>query len=293
MSAVLRHVVKYRPNWTIDLQAEEGRHCIGRGIAANHFEFGKNPNPDKVYDAEVEILLFDTWANWGDRPNTRVSSCLRDRFGLDWDPQCARYRIDVRPEVTEQIRRVWTSFVPQLRYKDASLNKRVVAVHYKGDSSPAQKDLSDVQASIICDYIIQMGLVPLLLDWRGVSPLRVRGDYGNTGRMYNSRWWGADAEYNCAVIRECDAFVGIDSGPSKCASSTDVPSLVIWTGHHPAIFHDPALNTTHLVPHNYHGLKPVCNNHGVIDFFEKNYLVRTYGRDPVIEVKKWLEEALG
>src|SRR5271166_6650597 len=86
MSAVLRHVAKYRPHWIVDFQAEEGRHCVGRGIVNGEiFEFKKNPNPDKQYDAEIEICLYDTWANWGDRPNTRVSSCLRDRFDLDWD----------------------------------------------------------------------------------------------------------------------------------------------------------------------------------------------------------------
>ena len=97
---------------------------------------------------------------------------------------------------------------------------------------------------------------------------------------------------NCAVIRQCAAFVGIDSGPSKCASSTDTPALVIWTGHHPAPFHDPAENTTHLVPRGYHGLEPVCNDAGVVAWFEAHHLVRQYDRDPVVEVGAWLREVL-
>lgn len=287
-SAVLRHVKKYRPHWVVDLQAEEGRHCIGRGIVTNHFEFGKNPDSNKIYDAEVEILLYDTWANWHDRPNTRVSSCLRDRFGIDWDSELSRYRIDVRPEVTAEVRRRWTSFISWLPHQ----GKRTVAIHYKGDSSAARKDLSDAQADAICAHVLSFGCAPLLLDWRGVSPLVKRLEYGRTGGTAWSRLWGADAEYNCAVIRECAAFVGIDSGPSKCASSTDVPSLVIWTGHHPAPFHDPAPNTTHLVPRDYHGLEPVVNDAGVIKFFESHYSVRQYDQDPVLEIKKWLEETL-
>lgn len=290
MSAVLRHVAKYRPSWVADLQAEEGRHCVGRGIVnGTTFEFGKNPNPDKVYDAEVEILLFDTWANWHDRPNTRVSSCLHERFGLPWDRECSRYQINVRPEVTAEVRQCWSSFVSHLRYR----SKRAVAVHYRGDSSPNQKNLSHEQADIICAKIDELGHVPLVIDWRDTCPATFKHSYCTTGATAVSSRWGRDAEYNCAVIRECAAFVGIDSGPSKCASSTDVPSLVVWTGHHPAPFHDPAYNTTHLVPRDYHGLYPVCSDQGVIDWFEANYSVRQYDdRDPVSEVCKWLEEVL-
>lgn len=289
MSSVLRHVAKYRPNWIVDFQAEEGRYCVGRGLVnGNIYLFKNNPNPDKIYDAEVEILLYDTWANWHDRPNTRISSCLHDRFGLQWDEECSRYQINVRQEVIDEVRKHWTSFIPQLQHR----NKRVVAIHYRGDSSPSRKDLSHEQASIVCDHILQLGYVPLVIDWRKMSPVAERPDCGSTGRSIVSHKWGKDAEYNCAVIRECAAFIGIDSGPGKCASSTNVPTLITWTGHHPAPFHDPAPNTTHLVPVGYHGLHPVCNDEGVIKWFEKHHTVRQYNNDPVSEIKSWLTEVL-
>src|SRR4051812_34516273 len=94
MSAVLRHVRKYRTHWIVDFQAEPGRSCVGNGIAHNTFDYG-DPYPSSNYDCEVQILLYDTWANWQDRPNTRVSSCLRERFGLEWDEECGRYQINV------------------------------------------------------------------------------------------------------------------------------------------------------------------------------------------------------
>jgi hypothetical protein len=290
MSSVLRHVAKYRQNWRADLVAEAGRFCIGRGIVDNCFEFGKSPHPDKVYDAEVEILLYDTWSNFHDKPNTRVSSCLFERFGMAWDEALCRYQINVRPEVTEVVKYRWSTFVPQSHYRD--LNKRVVALHYRGDSSPLKKDLSHQQADVICDCILRLGCVPLIIDWRDTSPLANRGGCGTTGQAPWSREWGRDAEYNCAVIRECAAFIGIDSGPSKCASSTDVPSLVVWTGHHPAPFHDPAPNTTHLVPHGYNGLQPVCDDSAVIEWFESHYAVRHYQEDPCREACRWLEAVL-
>lgn len=257
MSAVLRHVAKYRPHWRIDYQAEVGKQVVGRGIVHNVFSYGE-PYPSPHYDAEVLICLYDTWANWGDRPNTRVSSCLHERFGLGWDAECGRYQVNI----SQNIRNLAADVVP----------KYSVALHYQGDSSKERKDLTNEQANAICDHIRSLGRIPYML-----------------GRHITL---GYDAEVNCALISQCEAFIGIDSGPSKCASSTDTPSLVIWTGHHPAPFHDPAPNTTHLVPRGYHGLEPVCNNADVIDWFEKHYLVRQYEHDPVDEVGKWLKETL-
>jgi hypothetical protein len=282
MSAVLRHARKYRPHWVMDLQAEEGRHCIGRGIADAHFEFGKNPAPDKVYDAEVEILLYDTWANWQDRPNTRVSSCLHERFGIPWDEECGRYQINVRPESVKSAQAMvggWIQGSGKTGYERSTT--RYVAVHYEGDSSQPRKNLSHEQADAVCGAVEALDCVPIILDWRSRSPLEYR-------KLRHPSDWGGDAEMVCAVIAECSAFVGIDSGPSKCASATDTPALVVWTGHHPAPFHDPAPNTTHLVPRGYHGLHPVCNDPGVIEWFEAHHDVRQYDNGLVGEIATWL-----
>lgn len=278
MSAVLRHLRKYRPEWVIDYRAEDGKHQCGRGIAASTFAYGEEP-AGKRYDAEAEIILYDTWANWGDRPNTRVSSCLHERFGLGWDAECGRYKVEVGWGVCSAIRMRLPS------------NARVVAVHYRGDSAKDRKDLTHAQAQAIFARVSALGRLTLLLDWRGEV-----NDYGGQRVNTTARWpksWGGDAEYNCAVIRQCEAFVGIDSGPGKCASATDTPALIVWHGHHPAPFHDPATNTTHLVPEGYHGMFPVCDDAGVIAWFEANYNVRFYQPgDPVPAIEAWLGEVL-
>lgn len=301
MSAVLRHVAKYRPHWVVDFQAEEGRHQVGRGLVANTFPYGspyptrgrggdKYPSPH--YDAEVQILLYDTWANWGDRPNTRVSSCLHERFDLGWDPECGRYHIEVSPCATEVVKILTQPRYISYKSRKQSSQSRVVALHYQGDSSPGRKNLSHEQAERIIKSIEDLSCTVLLLDWRDTSPLVDGYPVRSTGRLPMSRKWGGDAEMNCAVISHCAAFIGIDSGPSKCASATDTPALVVWTGHHPAPFHDPAPNTTHLVPRGYHGLEPVCHDRGVVDWFEAHYNVREYNADPVGEVAAWLREIL-
>ena len=281
MSAVLRHVVKYRPNWHIDFQAELGRHCIGRGIVANTFEFG-SPYPSQYYDAEVEILLFDTWYKWGDRPNTRVSSCLHERFGLEWVAECRLYQVHIREESKCAAQ---TILHPKSNIGVGRTSRRFVAIHYEGDSSQLKKNLSHRQIDEICTTIEDLDCVPVILDWRCRSPLSYR-------KLRSPGGWGGDAEMVCAVISQCAAFVGIDSGPAKCASATDTQTLVVWTGHHPALFHDPADNTTHLVPNGYHRLEPVCGNQAVIEFFEKWYNIRMYEHDPIKEIKAWLEEVL-
>ena len=274
---VLRHLLKYRPDWIIDYQADEGKHQVGRGIARRTFPY-RSSFPTPHYDLSVQICLYDTWANWGDRPNTRVSSTLHEVFGLPWDAECGEYSVLV---TADAIRMAWQVLPP-----------RAVALHYRGDSSPERKNLSHDQAALICDSIKRLNRYPLLLDWRNAWPTRHIPQVMTTGGYPFSQEWGRDAEMNCAVIAQCEAFVGIDSGPGKCASATSTPALIVWTGHHPAPFHDPAPNTTHLVPLGYHGLEPVCNDRGVVDFFEAHYKVRYYSGDPVPMIQRWLREAL-
>lgn len=269
MSSVLRHIKKYRPHWIVDFQAEKGRESVGRGHCNRVFCYGDEYAT--TYDREAQIVLYDTFANWHDRPNTRVTSCLHERFGIEWDRSCSRYQILVRPETRAFVR--------------SKLGPGHIAIHYSGDSAKHQKDLTVDQATKICECIKKLGYTPLILDWRP-DPLSIT--YRGVSKDIPG---GYDAETVCAVINECEAFIGIDSGPSKCASATNTPTLVIWTGHHPAPFHDPAPNTTHLVPRDYNGLQPVCNDAGVIRWFEANHKVRVYS-DLVTEVQAWLIQSL-
>lgn len=279
VSAVLRHLAKHRSNWCVYYRAEEGKHQVGRGIVHDHFAYGEWR--DVRYDTEVQICLYDTWANWVDRPNTRVANCLHDTFGRGWDAECGRYRVDVRREVGQEV----TNAFPFL------LGKRMVAVHYDGDSSQSRKNLGLGQVDVVCDEVLRLGRFPLILDWRGRSPVPNGETVGTVGHRDFSLRWGGDAEYNCAVIARCEAFVGIDSGPGKCAAATDTPSLITWTGHHPACFYDPAPNVTHLAPRGYAGCYPACPAH-VEDWFEAHNSVRTYVDDPVGRIVSWLREVL-
>jgi hypothetical protein len=290
MSAVLRHVVAAHPNWSIDYQAEDGKHQVGRGTVSSTFAYG-DKYPSSHYDCEVQMLLYDRWNAWVDKPNTQVAMCLRDRFELDWHEEYGRYQVEVSPSAmmsAETMLYGWRGGVNGKvhRYESRLLrSKRCVALHYQGDSAQNNKNLAHHQAMDICNTIDKLNHEPIVLDWRMKSTIDAR-------KISSPQKWGADAEMVCALIANCNAFIGIDSGPAKCASATNTPSLVVWTGHHPAQFHDPAPNTTHLVPADYHNLRPVYNDPGVVEWFERNYHVRYYKHDPVGEVGAWLREVL-
>lgn len=292
VSSILRHAAKYRPEWIVDYQAEEGRHCVGRGICSNTFFHGAlYPSPH--YAAEVQICLYDAWHAYDDRPNTHVVRCLKDTFGMDWDAACGRYQVTVSLGIAKLALSLVT-----LDTKERKPNKRVVAIHYQGTSAAAVKNLTHEQAAAICKAVERLGGTPLLMDWLNTSPLPHGGIHTNPvrtlGRHPMAELWGGNAEINCAVIGKCAAFIGIDSGPGKCASATDTPALIIWTGHHPSAFHDPAPNTTHLVPVGFHGLEPVCDNRSVINWFNNHYKIKYYSNHSHIAIKvgEWLREVI-
>ena len=275
MSSVLRHIAKHKPHWLVDYQAEAGRHCVGRGIVDCTFAHG-DKYPHDYYDAWVELLLYDNWSNWSDRPNTRVSSCLHSIFNMGWDPECGRYQVRVSAESAEAARTLLAG--------DTS-GRRCVALHYMGDSSQDRKNLSHEQAAAICAAVEDCGFAPIILDWRKKCPLE------KYRRITTPAHWGADAEMICAVISQCAGFIGIDSGPAKCASSTETPSLVIWSGHNPIPFHDPAPNTVHLIREGYWDLYPAVTNGSVIEWFERHNEVRWFDDEFIGGVRNWLYSA--
>jgi len=274
MTSVIRHVAKNRPDWIIDYVADRGRHSAMHGLVRNAFAYDDSP-PCSHYDREIDIHLYDTFAAWPDRPNTRVTQCLHERFGMAWDKELAGYVINV----TEESRASAFAFMLTVKghWEKTQKNFPVVCIQYQGDSSAERKNLTHDHALGICQHVIALGRVPLLIDWRNKSPLTdIGAGIHTTGRLGTSLQWGADAQMNAAIISQCEAYVGIDSGPGKCASATETPALICWTGHHPALFHDPCPNTTHLVPADHREMPLLQGNRAVADFFEENYNWRVY-----------------
>ncbi len=289
ITSVLRHLAKNRPQWDIYYQADAGYHDAAIGLVKHAFSYDE-PAPNVEFDRTIEVKLYDTFSAWPDRPNTRVTSCLHERFGMGWDKECGRYVINVTEEAK------WSTGM-LLRYLFQSRKTpNVVCIHYEGISSPEKKNLSHKQAIEICRHIEELGRKPLLLDWQGKSPICSEGGIKSVAHVDIERpnadaGVGKSAQVNAAIISQCEAFIGIDSGPGKCAAATDTPTLICWTGHHPALFHDPSPNTTHLVPANHRQMDLLQGNAAVADWFEANYLWTPY-TDLVGEVKEWLRRTL-
>lgn len=288
VSVVLQHLQRRHPSWIMDYQAEDGYHQVGCGIANHTFARGE-PYPTPHYDAEIQLLLYDKWWGFTDRPNTHISACLRDCCGLDWNAACSKYCVGISAAAEHTARMVVSPNATRL----INYRQRTVAFHYQGDSARANKDLTNEQAVVVCRTIERLGATVLLIDWRNISPLPSRCDIRTTGKLLPaSLQWGGSAEVNCAIIRQCNAFIGIDSGPAKCAGATDTPSLVVWTGHHPARFYDPCSNVTHLLPTPCRHLLPFAGGDCAHEWFCRYNRVRYYDGNPMPEITTWLLEVL-
>jgi hypothetical protein len=253
MTAVMRHVAKNRPDWLIDFQGDAGKSDCMLGLVNRVFTHADAP-PEAFYDRVIPIDLYDTFAAWDDRPNTRVASCLHEKFGMEWESELGGYEVNISDEAKD--------FAFAAMKHDAW-----VVFHPTGKSAGERKNLSQRQIDAIREII------------KATCCERWFPDY-------------LSAQMNCAVIARARAFVGIDSGPGKCASATETPSLICWTQHHPALYHDPAPNTTHLVPANHADMPVLRNNLSTLKFFEANYNFRTYTDDLTEQVEKWLMEVL-
>ena len=253
---VLRHLAKYRPQWTLFVQSP--KHGIFDGLCERHIgEHVRRPfGFDLGIDETIDIGLRESVHNWDDRPNTKAVACLHDVFGLPYDPELGRYVI--------------TRSQTKLPMPDC------VTVHYKGHSYPENKNLTDEQYADINQFVrtfLNAGFWCCLL-----------GDNSK-----NQSFHVEDTKGLASHIADSRAFVGIDSGPGKVASATDTPTLICWTGHHPLWCHDPSPNTEHLVPE----WKSFGMTNRQEAYFAKTYRSRTYSPGGLVEgVKQWLRETL-
>jgi hypothetical protein len=241
------------------------------------------------------IPFFENCQYYTDRPNSKVTNCLRDVFGLDYDPSLGRYEC---PRSIEKMN-VVAAYLASIGCKSKEPWKwNAVVLHYEGNTSCHKKNLRHWQVSALCDSILEAGRVPIILDWDKRSTVYDQRDIFCPVVSPDDIWGGfgsGDAETIACLISQAEAFIGIDSGPGKISSSTDTPSLHCWIGHHPMQFHDPAPNTTHLLPITHDRLDPCRDKPEILDYFKEHYLHRTYiGEHGLVqEGQKWLAEVIG
>ena len=287
-SVILKHLRKYRADWQVTVRCGRGKHSALNGLC-HRVMHDQEPEPnDHDYKIVLELMWFENYNRFPDRPNSKITNCLREVFGLEWDRELGCYHINVRDEAKIRAREYLTSI--------GALGKAVI-LHYQGNTSERKKNLLHWQAEEICRTILAAGRVPVLFDWDNRSNIADNKTIFKPHTGKGDIWGGfgsGDAETIAALIELSAAYVGIDSGPGKVASATATPTLINWIGHHPIQFHDLAENTLHLVPANHRTMTPACDDTRIADFFEKNYRFRTYNgeHDLVTQIRLWLSETL-
>lgn len=277
LTVVLKHLAKYRPDWQVDVWGLVGKHTAWRGLCRAVYS-DRDPAPGKIYQQVFELGWHENYNGYPDRPNSKVTNCLADVFGIPYDSSLARYHINITDE-SRAASAEYLASIGCVRGQSGRFNSLVI--HYQGNTSTAKKNLGHEYIGNLCHNAIhRKGMVPVILDWDNRSPWPDRKAIFCPRPGGSDLWHGTgtgDAERIAALIDVSSAFLGIDSGPGKCASATDTPTCIVWTGHHPIQFHDPAPNTYHLVPSNHRGIPPVATAPAAGDYFERHYRFRTYG----------------
>lgn len=294
-SVVLKHLAKYRPDWQVTVRCGRGKHSalVGQCARVSHDQEEAPPGP---YDTEATLGWYENYSAFEDRPNSKITNCLSEVFGIAYDPKLARYQVTITEEARQRARDYLLSIGAKPIWDGRKF--QAVLLHYEGNTSTWKKNLKHWQAKTFCERVLALGRVPVLLDWDGRSPLPNQKTIFCPPTGKGDIWGGfgsGDASTIAALCELCEAYLGIDSGPGKIASATATPALIAWKEHHPIQFHDPAPNTTHLIPDNWRGIPPAANRPGVQAYFEKHYLHRVYHGDfgLVEEACSWLAEVLG
>jgi len=271
---VIRHLQQAYPDWEIGVEAWPGIHSVFNGICNAHAmqmpfdyrdQYNKTiklawPRPEYIYPG----------------PSTKPALCLQEVFNLGPIPELWKYEIHPSEEATKKAERY------QVEYLDS---QPFGLIHYKGTSSPQDKDLTDYEALQLVKAIKKLGLVPVLLEWNPNNKL-VKLDPGiaNPSRLHPWLWDGqreGDGGTITALIQRANLFFGIDSGPEHLAAATDTPTYIFWWNNEPALCFDPAENVTHFVPNDCQSIQET--------WFKANYNVCPYG-DDLTELCEWIEK---
>jgi hypothetical protein len=249
------------------------------------------------YDRILNLVIIEAHPQYNDRPSSKLAYLLKNTFGINrYDMDLGVVECRARPE-TQGRANAWLSrhLVPD---GENGAGKAIV-LHYQGGSGGIRKDLADWQGEEIARTALRLGRKVVLVDMNRRSPLaQMKGVVG----LHNDDplWQGlgnGDAATMAALFgsNSVEAFVGIDSGPGKIASTTATPTLICWTKNHPLEYHDPADNTDHLVPVGWREASPIEGDPERLQWFLDHYEWIEYTGEHGLVGKaiSWLVDVLG
>lgn len=262
-TAVLAHLKKEFPDRNNHVKCLKGKHSAFKGVAEKSFF----DDPTERYDSVQDHDWPECHHMWSDG-GTKTVQCLRQKYYIktDWDK--LKYVVPIDDEAKSRADQYFKS-LPE--------GKKVL-IHYQGNTSTEQKNLSHTTVRQVCDLLIEKGYAPVILDWDRRSPIPDNKTVFCPDADH-PLWMGygtGDAETIAALIEQSVLFIGIDSGPCKVAYSVEsTPCITVWIGHHPVHFCDNAPNAFHLVPKGHREL--IRGDYEVgMKFFDEHYKYETY-----------------
>lgn len=249
---VLQHLQAVHPEWNVDIETQVGKHSAFRGLCRHLYLQERHESPPCCeYHQRITIDWHEMRDSIGQVPSTKPTRCLQEVFQITPRPELFRYSIGISDTARQLARDYLHAVCPSGPNADGRF--ATVLLHYEGNTSTEQKNLSHDLARQVCNVVLDAGYVPLILDWDRRSPLP-------DGRLIHCPHEGidlwhregtGDAETLAALIEQSTLMIGVDSGPLHVAGATTTPTLGVWTDHHPVHYFDLADNVTHLVPSDH------------------------------------------
>src|SRR5437870_2605304 len=94
-TAVLRHLERYRPDWDIDMYSLRGKHSAFHGLCRRSFHDQEAERPAGPYNVSYDLGWFENYNRYSDRPNSKITNCLAEVFGIPYQPELGRYQVGV------------------------------------------------------------------------------------------------------------------------------------------------------------------------------------------------------
>lgn len=209
----------------VTVQVEENKKFVWQVAGVNTVQGGGLPFHDYGYPAGFDDLSLP------DHDTNKVAHGLRHNVMAptlegdnrrQWDELC-EVRLDARPHVSEQATDEASRFL-------TGLPRPIICLHSRGTNWHERKSLSDeTAADVQRDFLRSSAGSMVILDWDSRAPQigheRIRGIIPTWGRI--------NPEHLTALLMQCDAMIGVDSGPLHLAAMTSIPCVGVFHSLHP------------------------------------------------------------
>jgi len=239
----LKHLALLRPEWSVDIVVRPRRENVFHKACNRVFNYERQPlerHYDWIYENDTIRKIQHNQPIFGlQLPITSVEGLptswpthfLKDELGITPDPNLFYCKININEESKSIV-------------ADAIPDRKFAVIHYSGNTNASLKyfGLNDVKA--VCELLVQNGVLPVILDYRGQSPLV---DDKVVIRANIPQESGALA----AFLQHACLFVGIDSGPLHVAGAVGINCVGLWERTSPEYLYAFNQNVVHYHPRGF------------------------------------------